>query len=556
MRQVALGLGLLLASATAHAQVARFDWFDYRGADLVDAVAKADDARYRNPILNGFYPDPSLVRVGDDFYLVNSTFSYFPAIPIFHSRDLVSWRQIGNAIDRAGQLDFKRLGLSRGIFAPSIHWHEGTFYLACTCVDCGGNFVLTAKSAAGPWSDPHWIDVEGIDPSLFFDEDGSVWLLNNGPPIGVPRYDGHRAIWIQRFDLASMKPVGPRTVLIDGGVNPAEKPIWAEGPHIFRKDGFYYLITAEGGTAENHSQVVWRSKNVTGPYQPGPRNPILTQRDLDPARSMPITSAGHADFVETAAGEWWATFLATRPYRDDHYNLGRETFLLPVTWREGWPEMLPPGQPIPWLQFRPRLPRSPAPAVPTSGAFSIREEFDGTALPPHWLRVRATEAPWLAIAKGHLALTARPVALGGDGHPSYVGRRLQHHWASIETSVAFAPKRKGDRAGITAFQNENYFYALSLGLGASGTVVQLERRSGATDPTDGRLVAATPIRLRPSQPVALRMVARGDRYDFFWSTVPGEWQLLAKDQDGTILSTKTAGGFVGVTVGPFARSAD
>jgi alpha-N-arabinofuranosidase len=225
--RIAAALLALSLTAAAPAPVARFAWFDYRGEDPVDRAVKAGPDEYRNPILQGFYPDPSIERVGDDYYLVNSTFSYFPGLPIFHSRDLVSWTQIGNAIDRPTQFDFKRIGLSRGIFAPDISYHAGRFYLAGTCVDCGGNFVMTAKRAAGPWSDPHWNAIDGIDPSLFFDKDGSAWILNNGPPTGQPEYDGHRAIWIQRFDAKTLKPFGERTLLVNGGVNFAEKPIWA-----------------------------------------------------------------------------------------------------------------------------------------------------------------------------------------------------------------------------------------------------------------------------------------------------------------------------------------
>ena len=321
-----------IAGAEAPGEFARFDWFEYRGADPIDAIATADARHYRNPILAGFYPDPSIERVGEDYYLVNSSFAYFPGIPLFHSRDLVTWTQIGNVIDRPGQFAFGAIGLSRGIFAPDITYHRGVFYLVSTCIDCGGNFVLTATDPAGPWSDPVWVDIDGIDPALFFDDDGSAWILNNGPPVGTPLYDGHRAIWIQRFDERALQPVGPRTLLINGGVDLAARPIWAEGPHLFRKDGWYYLITAEGGTAEQHAEVVYRSRDVTGPYRPGPGNPILTQRDLDPARPHPITSAGHADFVTTPAGDWWSVFLGARPYRDNYYNIGRETFLLPVKW--------------------------------------------------------------------------------------------------------------------------------------------------------------------------------------------------------------------------------
>lgn len=197
-RQIlALGAGMALALALAEsaraASDARFDWFEYRGHDPADATP-LKPGEYRNPILRGFHPDPSLTRVGDDFYLVTSTFAYFPGLPVFRSRDLVTWTQIGNAIGRPDQLDFTGLGLSRGVFAPTISHRDGTFYILNTCVDCGGNYLITATNPAGPWSDPIWIkEIDGIDPSFVFDGD-RTWILNNGPPEGTPLYEGHRAI--------------------------------------------------------------------------------------------------------------------------------------------------------------------------------------------------------------------------------------------------------------------------------------------------------------------------------------------------------------------------
>lgn len=181
-------------SAPSSPNTARFDWFEYRGSDPV--FAPTGDEQYRNPILAGFYPDPSIVRVGEDYYLVNSTFTYFPGIPVFHSRDLVNWTQIGNVIDRPSQLNFDGLGISRGVFAPAIAFRDGVFYVVNTCVDCGGNFITTARNPAGPWSDPIWLPFDGIDPSLFFDDDGKAYVVNNGAPAEKPLYDGHRAIWI------------------------------------------------------------------------------------------------------------------------------------------------------------------------------------------------------------------------------------------------------------------------------------------------------------------------------------------------------------------------
>jgi alpha-N-arabinofuranosidase len=539
---------MLMIALMAAASIATFDWFEYKGDDRLPKPAAGE---YANPILQGFYPDPSITRVGDDFYLVNSTFDWFPGIPVLHSRDLVHWTQIGNAIDRPDQLDFKNLGLSRGVFAPDISWHDGTFYILNTCVDCGGNFVITAKNPAGPWSNPIWLpEIEGgIDPSFFFDEDGSAWLVNNLPPPGEPLYEGHRAIWLQRFDTKTMKLTGPRTLLLNGGVNPAEKPIWIEGPHIFRKDGWYYLIAAEGGTAENHSQVVLRSKTVTGPYEAFRSNPILTQRDLPRDRANPITSAGHADFVETSAGEWWATFLATRPYADDYYNTGRETFLMRVRWQDGWPRITDPGQAIPWKAAKPKLPQQRAPAIPTNGAFTVRDEFNGSKLPLHWMMMRNPRERWYTIANGRLGLNARPVALGDNANPSFLARRQQHINATATTIVRFDPRSDEDEAGLVALQSDEYWYFLAVGRDHGRSVIRLKRRAGPKEPATGVVLKQTALPVASGAPVRLRAQARGAAYDFSWSADGKRWHPLVQGADGTILSTKTAGGFVGAVFG-------
>ena len=530
---------------------ADFDWFRYGGADPVPEGRAPRPDEYRNPILTGFYPDPSIARVGDDYYLVSSTFAYFPGLPVFHSRDLVSWTQIGNAIDRPDQLDFKRLGLSRGVFAPAIEHHSGTFYILNTCVDCGDNFLITATDPAGPWSDPIWLPelAGGIDPSLFFDEDGRAWVVNNGPPEGTPLYEGHRAIWIQEFDVAAQRMKGPRKVLVNGGVDIAARPIWIEGPHIFREGGFYYLIAAEGGTAEGHSQVVLRSTRPDGPYMAYPGNPILTQRDLPRDRPYPITSAGHADFVRTAAGEWWATFLAVRPYAGDYYNTGRETFLLPVRWENGWPRITAPGETIPALHRRPNLPRGEPPAIPTGGDFTLREEFDGPELAPHWMMVRNPRERWHALTGGALRLRGRGVGLGDMANPSFLVRRQQHLRATAETALRFAPARDGEEAGLAAFQSDEYWYFLALAREAGRMVVRLERRAGPSDPAGGVTLASIPSPVRAGEPLRLRIEADGARYHFSVAAPGGAWRYLLRDADGTLLSTKTAGGFVGAVFG-------
>jgi alpha-N-arabinofuranosidase len=365
------------------------------------------------------------------------------------------------------------------------------------------------------------------------------------------RYDGHRAIWIQRFDPRALKLTGPRTVLVNGGVRPEQKPIWIEGPHIFRKDGWYYLIAAEGGTGENHSQVVLRSRTVTGPYEALPGNPVLTQRDLPKDRASPITSAGHADVVETSSGEWWATFLATRPYGDDYYNTGRETFLMRVRWVDGWPRITDPGDVIPWTAAKPNLPTQPPPPLPTNGAFSQRDEFDTANLPLHWMMMRNPREHWWNISNGHLELRANPVALGDNANPSFLARRQQHANATATTVMRFDPTQ-GSEAGLVALQSDEYFYFLAIGEDGGKPVVRLRRRAGPSDPPIGVAVKQAVLSIPAGSPVYLRAEARGAQYDFSWSTNGTHWRSLVRAADGTILSTKRAGGFVGAMFGVHA----
>jgi len=532
---------------------ASFDSFTYTGNDPVYDDLEPGPNQYLNPVLAGFYPDPSVTQVGGDYYLVNSTFAYFPGLPVFHSTDLVNWTQLGNVIDRPGMLDFDGLGLSRGVFAPTIEHHDGTFYVANTCVDCGGNFIVTSEDPAGPWSDPIWTpEVGGIDPSLFFDDDGTVYMINNDAPVGEPRYDGHRAIWIRAVDPETLQPIEEQTVLLDGGVRPEENPIWIEGPHIYKVDGWYYLSSAEGGTAINHSQVIIRSRNIRGPWEVYEGNPILTQRDMDPNRDNPITSVGHADMVIDNDGKWWATFLGVRPYEGDYYNTGRETFLLPVEWRDGWPVILDRGNPVEYMLDRPALPDAGAPEIPMNGNFTLTEEFDGDSLDPYWMMVRVPKEEWWSLEDGALVIQARDQRLGDMTQPSYVGRRQQHLHGSAETIVEFIPREAGDEAGLAAFQNDNYYYAIGITLDDDGNrIVRLSQRVGEGAPKSGVTVASAPLAAKG--PLRLKAVADGDGYTFHYAIGGGDWLQLGSRLDAKPLSTRTAGGFVGATFGMYAQ---
>lgn len=270
--------------------------------------------------------------------MVNSSFVYFPGLPIYHSKDLVHWEQIGNGIHRSEQINFTRSAFSEGLWAPTIRWHNGTFYIVNTLVQDGReaertNFVITAKDPKGPWSDPIVIEgADGIDSSLFFDDDGRVWYCGNFI-CPSQRYPGHHGIYLCELDPETLQIIGNRKILLDGASIHGK---WTESPHIYKKDGYYYLMISEGGTFTNHCVMILRSKTIDGDYEICLRNPILTHRHLP--LSYPIVAVGHADLVETQNGEWWMILLAVRPYTGFNYNLGRETFLVPITWdEEGWP---------------------------------------------------------------------------------------------------------------------------------------------------------------------------------------------------------------------------
>lgn len=500
--------------------------------------------QYRNPILSGYYPDPPVLRVDDDYYLINSSFTNFPGLPLFHSRDLVSWTQISNVITRPSQANFQGLGSSRGIYAPDISHHQGVFYMVTTCVDCGGNMVMTATRPEGPWSEPVKLAFGGIDPSLFWDADGKVYLVGNDAPAEKPRYDGHRAIWVQEFDPGALAVKGERTLLVNGGVDISTEPSWIEGPHIFRRNGYYYLIAAEGGTGDKHSQVVFRSRSVRGPFTPYANNPILSQRKLDPARKNPVTSAGHAKFVQTPDGQWWATFLATRPYQDGLYNIGRETFLLPVTWKDDWPLVLEDGKAIPFVADRPALPAQPRPELPLSGDFAYADEFDGARLADAWIGVRVPAAPFHRLEAGRLVL--EPRGRLGDLHatPAFLARRQQHHIATVSTSLRFHPGQEGDRAGLVAYQSDasHLFYGISR-IGQRNVLALYVRAKAGAD----RLLASAPL---DSDTVDLEIHADGGRMRFSYA-VGGVKRVLLDDVDATFLSTGKAGGFTGTIIGPY-----
>jgi xylan 1,4-beta-xylosidase len=495
---------------------------------------------FRNPILPGCYPDPSICRVGDDYYLVTSSFEYFPGIPIFHSRDLVHWQQIGHVLDRTSQLQLEDIRPSGGLYAPTIRYSQKKFYLINTLVDGkhrSGNFILTATDARGPWSEPYWLEsAPGFDPSLFFDKDGRVWYTGNRPAVHS-QFDGHTEIWMQELDIKNMCLIGEPVVLWDGAVKGA---VWAEAPHLYKVHGRYYLMIAEGGTAHQHAVTVARSARVDGPYDAYRGNPILTHRHL--GLNHPIVGTGHADLVETQTGEWWMVLLAMRPYGGYFYNLGRETFLAPVVWEDDWPVISPGTGRVEFNYPVPNLPECLWPAAPTC------DHFDNITLASQWNVLRTPYEKFWSLSErpGFLRLRLRPERLSERTTPSFIGRRQQHIHFTVEAAIEFIPQTGQECAGLALVQNPDFHFLLMV-TKTTNPVVRLIKRAYGVD----AVLAEKPVH---AGHLYIKVEGNGQVYNFYAASDQKKWFAIADEIDGRILSTPIAGGFLGTFIGMYASS--
>ena len=538
-----LSLSLALA-AMAQAQTAEFDYFKYAGNDARFQAEIDNTRQYYNPILAGFYPDPSVCRVGDTYYLVNSSFTFFPGVPLSTSKDLVNWTPAGHVLDRPSQVPLKGQHVSGGIYAPAISYNKKnkTFYMITTNVGAG-NFYVKSKDPSKGWSEPIYLrKIDGIDPSFFFDDNGKGYIVHNAPVVGKADYEGQRAIRCFEFDVKGDSIKGDFKEVLRGGTHVQKNPIWIEGPHMFKKDKYYYLMCAEGGTGAWHSEVILRSKNPMGPWEECPNNPILTQRTgLDPNRKDPVSSAGHADLVEDGKGNWWAVFLACRPYEDDMYNTGRDTYLLPVTWKDGWPEILAKNTPISSVGEKAGL--KPTGQNEFSGNFSYTDDF--TKGNPRWMFLR-DKVDCYTLENDKLKFNLLPGNIYKREPISALWVRQQHGTFTAETSLDFTPRNDKEIAGIALLQKEDYNFVLGKTMKDGKLMITLTRAE-----KNNALIASAFIK-----PGTLRLKVEGhDRYyDFYYAEQGGDWQLLAKGVDASNLSTQKSGGFLGACIGLYASS--
>jgi alpha-N-arabinofuranosidase len=518
---------------------------------VITGLACASEARFSNPVITGFAPDPSIVRVGEDFYLVNSTFEYFPGIPVYHSRDLVNWELISYALHDRSQVNLDTVSSGGGIHASTIRYHDGTFYVITTNNLDGTmiNFIVTARDPRGPWSEPHVLEgAPGIDPSLFFDDDGRAWYVGNHTPPD-PEFPGQMEIWLQEVDIDAMRLSGERHYLWRGCCGGA----WAEGPHIYKRDGYYYLLISEGGTAFEHALAVAISEDITGPYQNNPRNPILTHRHL--SYDFPISGVGHADFVELEDGRWFAVALGWRLVDGEHGILGRETFLVPMTWET---------EPYWWKD-----PKLTFPVVsPDSGRIDLhfesplgpglqrrfsgfRDDFNDEKLHLEWNVRRTHAAPFYSLtdAKGSLRLALGPGRIGENMRYSFAGVRQRQFEFEAETEMVFDPAAAGEEAGMTVVQNDRSALIMTLRRTNDGTELALDRLLNGT---------VTSVASMPYAERSVRLKVVGDYLDFsfYYASKEGEWRPLAENVDGTSLSPAVIEGYnyTGLYVGLYASA--
>lgn len=525
-----------------------FSYFSYQGHDRRFAVDYDHSKQYLNPVRSGYYPDPSICRVGKTFYLVNSSFGSYPGVPISTSRDLVSWQPASYVLDRPSQLSLTNQTIAHGgIYAPTIRYNKRnkTFYMITTNVG-RGNFLVKSKDPSKGWSDPIWLPkVQGIDPDLLFDDNGKAYIVHNAEVTGKTAYEGQRAIRLFEYDVKGDSIRGGFTEIVRGGTHVEEKPIWIEGPHLYKRGRYYYLMCAEGGTAEHHSEVVFRAKKPQGPWEEYSGNPILTQRDLSENRLDPVTCTGHADLVEDGTGQWWAVFLGCRPYEGNLYNTGRETFLLPVTWKNDWPVILEHGKAVPTFNAKRgiqlKISSSQTPEqLGITGNFSYTDRFDETMLNQRWTFVRNPSAFW-NTGRGKLVISGKPTGINEKENPLAVFVHQQNASFTAETALEEQPSTAHTIAGMLLLQgaNANMIFGTAL---RGGKPVLILRRTEKTSVT----IASAPI---AEGTVKLKVIGDGRWYSFYYQQQSQDWKILATGVDASNLSTTKAGGFIGTLIG-------
>ena len=509
---------------------------------------------FTNPIISGGHPDPSICKVDDTFYIVNSSFEYYPGLPIHKSKDLVNWELVGYGLHRKDQCQ-KEVNLidvqsDGGIHAPTIRYNNGTFYIITTNVYDNEdskttnfvNFIITAKNPEGPWSEPHVLEgAPGIDPDIFFDDDGKVWYVGTHSP-DKPNFEGEGEIWLQEIDLDNWRLTGERYYLWRGACG----GVWVEGPHVYKKDNRYYLMVAEGGTSFNHAVMIAVSDSITGPYVPNERNPILSSRHL--SYDNWVHSTGHGDLIELEDGRWYMVALGIRGDEDRGSNMGRETHLVPVQWEREpfwWKETK-----YKWPVVAPQTGRvERRTEMPFKGTLQKRnlyfyDSFDDSALKLQWnfRRVPLDELYSLKESKGNLRLFLKPEVIKERGRASLIGFRQTESDFQYEAKMIFEPKNNNSEAGISLFQKDNNYITFTVIKLNNKNVVQLKLAEPNKEP---QILIQKNI-LNYDGEITFQVKSEDNRYSYYYSLDGSEFRFLDKTKSNHILSKKYTGAYLGI----------
>lgn len=517
--------------------------------------------KIRNPIIPGFYPDPSICRVGEDYYLVCSSFELCPGLPVFHSKDLAHWEQIGNAMTKENGLHVERNSMVGGLMAPTIRFHQGTYYIINANFSDRGNYIITASNPAGPWSAPHWLeDVPGIDASLFFDEDGQCYIMGTGTVWDNGAGVMERGIWLANYDIEQFRMTGEPVTIFNSALRGASSP---EAPHLYHIGEYYYLMIAEGGTEHYHSVVVARSRELFGFYEGDPANPVMTHRHM--GFRCPITNVGHADLVELPDGSWYAVLLASRLIDGCAKNLGRETFLCPVVWERGWPLFSPETGKVEWEYDAPEsLPWTLAKPE------TSRDEFEDGKLAPYWTFWGTPYEEYYRLGDSSLRLRCicqapddemipmRPgMEKRYDQYAAFVSRRQRQIHSTATCRMEFLPKG-AETAGLAVVQALNHQYHLERAVEDGRQVVRLvcctadyevpPYLPGFVSVTKRQVIARAPWE---EQQIVLRMKLDGERFIASYGSTESDLRRLC-EADGKRINPEKVGCMSGTMVGMYA----
>ena len=520
---------------------------------LIVAIGSLHAQTFKNPILAGGYPDPSICRVGDEFFMVNSSFEYFPALPIHKSKDLVNWELVGHGLNRleqvSGQINLIDVQSNGGIHAPTIRFYNGKYYIITTNVyydeikqrATATNFIITSSNPEGPWSNPIVIKgAPGIDPDIFFDDDGRVWYAGNHQP-SDPSFSGETEIWMQELDPKNFQLIGQRFFAWRGACG----GVWAEGPHIYKKDDNYYLLIAEGGTSFNHSIMVAVSDKITGPYTSNERNPIFSSRHL--SYDNWVHSTGHGDLVELEDGRWYIVMLGVRGDVKRKSNMGRETFIAPVSWERepyDWKE-----RKIVWPVIAPQsgriLKNNPVVFSETiqNKEFFFVDDFNETNLGLAWnhRRVPMQNMFDLASNPGSLRVYTNPNKLQERKRANFIGIKQTESDFSFETKMTFSPSNESDESGIAIIQKDNNFLSLTIKQFNEDIFLELKLMNNVETSIASKLIDH-----KCTLPVQLKVESYQNNYRFYYAQKKDDFQLFAETPADLLLSHGYTGAHIGL----------